>query len=386
MELLGAKLDGGRYEVMQRIATGAMGVVYRGRQAPLGREVAIKLLRESRMRCQHSISAFWREARAASMIDHPNVVRVIDFGLDRDLQYFIVMELLEGHSLEDVLGHDPLPPVRWSCEVVAQLLSALAAAHDAGVVHQDVKPGNVKLHRAYDSNGLEVEVAKLCDFGLAALLRATVVEDDDDAAVTSDELWGTPEYMSPEQARGERPTPSTDVYACGVILYQMTTGRLPFEHGTPAAIAQQHIECEPTPPSRIRPDLAPALEAVIMRALQKRAADRFPDARAMRAALLAAISPARRAGDRERVASERGDEATAPYPMQPEPLLPFDESSSVRRVTPIAQAAVVLARAQSQEALPELDALRRPLLPLWALGTAAASAGLALFWLLHHLH
>src|SRR5215510_4620486 len=129
MELLGAKLDGGRYEIMQRIATGAMGVVYRGRQAPLGRTVAIKLLRESRVRCQQSISAFWREARAASMIDHPNVVRVIDFGLDRDLHYFIVMELLDGRSLEEVLGRDPLPSLRWSCEIVAQLLSALAAAH-----------------------------------------------------------------------------------------------------------------------------------------------------------------------------------------------------------------------------------------------------------------
>jgi serine/threonine-protein kinase len=377
MELLGAKLDGGRYEVMQRIATGAMGVVYRGRQAPLGREVAIKLLRESRMRCQQSISAFWREARATSMIDHPNVVRVIDFGLDPDLQYFIVMELLEGCSLEDVLGREPLPPLRWACEIVAQLLSALAAAHDAGVVHQDVKPGNVKLHRTYDSNGSEVEIPKLCDFGLAAHLRATV-----DDGTTRDELWGTPEYMSPEQARGERPTPSTDVYACGVILYQMTTGRLPFEHGSPAEIAKQHIECAPTPPSEIRPDLDPALEVVILRALSKRSDERFAGARAMRAALLAAMSPARRAGDRESGESLRArqDEPTVPYRADSGAVPPFDESSSVRRVTPFAQAAVVVSR--SADAMAEAAAFRKSPFPLWALGAAAVSASLGLIWLL----
>ena len=408
MELLGAKLDGGRYEIMQRIATGAMGVVYRGRQAPLGREVAIKLLRESKIRCQHSISAFWREARAASMIDHPNVVRVIDFGLDRDLQYFIVMELLEGRSLEDVLGRDPLPSLRWSCEIIAQLLSALAGAHDAGVVHQDVKPGNVKLHRAYDANGDEVEIPKLCDFGLAVQLRTRVDDDDGDANNTRlDELWGTPEYMSPEQVRGERPTPSTDLYACGVMLYQMTTGRLPFEGNDATVIASQHLECEPTAPSEVRPGLDPALEAVILRALKKRPEDRFADARAMRVALLEALPPTRRAGDRDagsggvRRSSDpevgtTGDSHGAPardshgapardshgaparLPNEDEPTAPLrlpEGAPAGFGLVAVGPTAVPAARA-------ELWPLQRPSTHLWLFGSAGVVAGITMLWLL----
>ena len=413
MELLGAKLDGGRYEIMQRIATGAMGVVYRGRQAPLGREVAIKLLRESRVRCQHSISAFWREARAASMIDHPNIVRVIDFGLDRNYHYFIVMELLEGRSLEDVLGRDPLPSLRSSCEIIVQLLSALAAAHDAGVVHQDVKPGNVKLHRAYDANGEEVEIPKLCDFGLAAQLRATVA--DDEPGSTRDELWGTPEYMSPEQVRGERPTPSTDLYACGVMLYQMATGRLPFEAKEPTAIAAQHIDCAPTPPSEVRPGLDPALEAVILRALSKRPEDRFPDARAMRVALLEALPPTRRASDRESGEVVRGDresgeqrrgsdpgapplrrisddEPTAPVRLErpgadeTEPrftVTPADEIEP--EVGPTAVPADRSAQPLPLDALAELRRVKRSVVPLWMFGAIGVFAGIAVLWLLASL-
>ena len=378
MELLGAKLDGGRYEIMQRIATGAMGVVYRGRQAPLGREVAIKLLRESKIRCQHSISAFWREARAASMIDHPNVVRVIDFGLDRDLQYFIVMELLEGRSLEDVIGRDPLPSLRWSCEITAQLLSALAAAHDAGVVHQDVKPGNVKLHRAYDANGDEVEIPKLCDFGLAVQLRARV-EDDGDASSTRDELWGTPEYMSPEQVRGERPTPSTDLYACGVMLYQMTTGRLPFEGNDATVIASQHLECAPTLPSEIRPGLDPAIEAVILRALKKRAEDRFADTRAMRAALLAALPPTRRAGDRESGGVRRSSDpevAPARRSNEDEPTAPL----RLRECAPAAAPPTAVPAVRDK-----LWPLQRSSVHLWLFGSAGVAVGITALWLLASL-
>jgi serine/threonine-protein kinase len=380
MELLGAKLDGGRYEIMQRIATGAMGVVYRGRQAPLGREVAIKLLRESKIRCQQSISAFWREARAASMIDHPNVVRVIDFGLDRDLQYFIVMELLEGRSLEDVIGRDPLPSLRWSCEIVAQLLSALAAAHDAGVVHQDVKPGNVKLHRAYDANGDEVDIPKLCDFGLAVQLRARVEDDDQDAG-TRAELWGTPEYMSPEQVRGERPTPSTDLYACGVMLYQMATGRLPFEGNDPTVIAAQHLERAPTAPSEIRPGLDPALEAVILRALNKRPLDRFADARAMRVALLEALPPTRRAGDRE---SGVGVRRSSDPEVAPARRAGQDDPTAALRVGAGASAQPAPAAIATQRGA-LAAALQRSNASLWLFGSAGVVAGIIVLWLLASL-
>ncbi len=260
------KMVADRYRLEARIGQGGMGVVYRATHVLLDRPVALKLL--SGRIDEVTAKRFEREAKSASRLDHENCVRVLDFGVEPTALY-LVMELLDGHELARDLAAGALPPVRVAA-LGRQLARALAHAHESGLVHRDLKPANVFLARRGDG-----EVAKILDFGLARAVEAGATLTD--AGV----VFGTPEYMSPEQISGGRVDTPSDVYALGVVLYQMATGTLPFQAPDFAGMLAAHLDAVPVPPERRRPDLAipPALSALILRCLSKDPAAR-PTAKA----------------------------------------------------------------------------------------------------------
>ena len=270
-DLVGREVAG-RYRVLAKLGEGGMGAVYRGEQLSLKRKVAIKVLRPELSRDPGLVRRFNAEAELAARLSHPNTVNIYDFGQDADGALFIAMEFLEGRSLRDVMTHEgPLPPAR-AVVVAQQIAASLADAHAHGIVHRDLKPDNVML----TERGKDRDVVRVLDFGIAKL------RDDDrqtvNAMTRAGDLIGTPQYMAPEQIRGEQVDGRTDVYALGAMLYEMVTGRLPFEGPTVMAILSRHLTDTPEPPMARRPDLGlpPALDHLIMAALAKDPAHRQP--------------------------------------------------------------------------------------------------------------
>jgi serine/threonine protein kinase len=280
--LLGRVLAG-KLELQHLLGVGAMGKVYRARHLGLDKPVAIKVLSNlSDPRDQHA-RRFKAEARAASRLDHPNSVQILDFGEEPDLLY-LAMEYLEGIDLQELLRREGrLPPLRTAW-IMSQVLSALGAAHARGVVHRDMKPANVMLIEKGSEDGVIADFVKVCDFGLAKIL------DLDSAGslaglTRQGAVFGTPAYMSPEQARGEPTDARSDLYSCGVIAFKMLSGRTPFRGETPAMVMAQHVS-EPVPSLHaLVEDLDPRLVALVERLMAKRPADRFQDAREAREVL-----------------------------------------------------------------------------------------------------
>src|SRR5262252_1985304 len=289
----------GKFVIEALVATGGAGTVYRARQLALDRIVALKVLRQDIARDVHFIERFKREARAASRLDHPNSVRVFDFGhVDESLLY-LAMEFVEGRTLHQVITEEwPLGDARI-VDIMSQVLSAVAVAHEMGVIHRDLKPDNIMIIRTTSDDGEATELAKVCDFGIATL--GAVQRDGAGGRsagpwVTMDgSLVGTPGYMSPEQARGEPAGRRSDIYSAGVILYHMLAGRPPFEGESAYFVSMKHITDAPEPPSS-HAAVNPELEAVCLRALSKSPADRFGGAREMRAALRTALARTTPAG------------------------------------------------------------------------------------------
>jgi serine/threonine protein kinase len=274
MELVGHTL--GPYQVLEKIGYGGMAEVYKGFHPALNRYVAIKLLGQSLGADPNFARRFQREAQAIAVLDHPNIVQVFDFGAqplspEGDEIHYLVMEYVEGRDLRAemegrVSAAEPFTPGEIT-HILGQVAEALDYAHQHGVVHRDIKPGNILV----TDDGRVV----LTDFGLA-MLR------DRASQATLGNSFGTPEYIAPEQAIDSRAaSPQSDIYALGVILYEMVTGRLPFEDESPLSLALKHINQEPTPPGRYVPDLPEAVEAVILQALAKEPADRFSMAQGM---------------------------------------------------------------------------------------------------------
>jgi serine/threonine-protein kinase len=258
----------GRYRLEERLARGGMSTVYAATDLRLHKTVAVKVMAEHLAHDPTFVDRFTREARAAAMLSHPNVVGVSDQGSDQGL-VFLVMELVRGRTLRDLLTARGRLTVAEAFAVLEPVLSGLTAAHRAGIVHRDIKPENVLI-------GVD-GVVKVADFGIArAMSEASMT-------VTGTTL-GSVHYFSPEQARGDEVTGASDVYSLGIVLYEMLTGRRPFEGDSAAGVALKRLTDDPVPPSAWRA-VPPGLEAIVMRSLQRDPADRYPDATALADAL-----------------------------------------------------------------------------------------------------
>lgn len=255
-----APLLNNRYQLLQAFGTGGMAVVYRAHDLMLERTVAIKVLREDFSRDFAFRERFRQEAKAAANLSHPNIVTVHDFGLDSG-RLFIVMEYVPGTDLKSLLQQRGRFSLEEAIPLMVQACAGIGYAHRAGLVHCDVKPHNMLV--------TPDQRLKVTDFGIARAL-ATIRPDEQ-----SEVVWGSPQYFSPEQAAGAAPSPSSDVYSLGVILYEMLTGQLPFKSDNPAELARLHREMPPIAPRRLNPAIPPALEQIILKVLSKEPAARY---------------------------------------------------------------------------------------------------------------
>lgn len=282
--LLGRVL-GGKIEVQSFLGGGGMGAVFRAHHRTLDKAVAVKVLAQRGEADALRSARFAREAQATARFDHPNAVRILDFGEDGpDGLLYLVMELLDGRDLDQILRRvGPLSPPKLA-ELMMPALAALAAAHEQGVIHRDLKPANIMVIRRPDDEGHLVDFVKVCDFGLAKVFGADVFGSEV-TDVPSGRVVGTPLYMSPEQAVGEVVDGRSDVYSIGVVMYEMITGRPPFDAESKMEVMLKHVSEVPRPPSQLRPGLDPNFERLILWTLEKELGARCPSARELRRSL-----------------------------------------------------------------------------------------------------
>jgi serine/threonine-protein kinase len=354
--LLGRMLASDKYKIESVIGEGSAGAVYRGRHVALDMPLAIKVL-HPRFRADKTFARrFFAEARAASKLDHPNVTRVQDFGEEPDGLLYIVMELLRGMDLRQLMHTDDVSRTR-RIEILLSVLNALAAADDQGIVHRDIKPENIMVVESRDDDGKLVDLVKVCDFGLATVKpRVAGGTDIRQAAAAMSWVAGTPQYMSPEQILGEDLDVRADLYACGVILFELLTDRLPFHHSSVMHLMRMQLY---EPPPRMRtldPTIDAGLEALTMRALSKRPEDRFQSPREFRSALRDATRTSRNKTTHgwlpaEAEAKARAQVVTArPSPPAPQPAPP---SAPQPAPQPAPKTLPAMARAREQSATPE---------------------------------
>jgi eukaryotic-like serine/threonine-protein kinase len=284
------RLIAGNFRIERLIGQGAMGNVYRAEQLSLGKAVAVKVLHAHLMADEKLVGRFKREAKSASRLNHPNSIQIIDSGQDTDGTLFIAMELLPGRDLAQVIRDEfPLPLPRI-VRIMTQVMSALDEAHAQGVIHRDLKPSNIMLT---ERRG-EKDFVKVCDFGIAKATTPDGEDDDRQQMLTIQGLvCGTPEYMSPEQARAEVLDGRADLYSAAIILYQLVTGDIPYRADSPMGIVSRHLAETPVRPSTRRPDLPipKALDDIVLRGMEKDRSRRFATAVDFRAALEALVPP-----------------------------------------------------------------------------------------------
>jgi len=251
-----------RYQIHRTIASGGMAVMYLAQDLLLERRVALKILRRDFSGDQEFQNKFRAEARASAQLSHPNIVTTYDFGYDADRLY-IVFELVEGKELKSILEESSPLSISQALDYLRQAGRGLGYAHEKGIVHCDVKPQNMLVS--------ELGILKITDFGIARAMDSISHDERYDV------VWGSPYYLSPEQARGFPPSPATDVYSLGVIAYQMLTGKLPFDAEDSIELARKHREDPPQAPKTINPALSNELNAFILKAMAKQPIDRFVD-------------------------------------------------------------------------------------------------------------
>lgn len=281
--LLGRTFDD-TYRLDALVESGGMGTVYRATNLLTDEQVAVKVLNARVVRDEAVQQRFRREARAAKLLQHANTVAVTDSGQTSDGYVYIVMEFLEGRSLRDVLAREaPLDAAR-AVSLMLQISAAIAAAHEAGIIHRDLKPGNVFIVQRKDAP----PVVKVLDFGIAKLATEFTDRAQQKKRTQTHAMTGTPRYMSPEQFNGAKLSFASDVYSLGVILYEMLTGVTPFISTTPHELALKHSSQIPRPPREMVTSIPEAIEKIALEALEKKPAERPPDARAFHHQLYAA--------------------------------------------------------------------------------------------------
>ncbi|NUM49400.1 MAG: serine/threonine protein kinase, partial [Anaerolineales bacterium] len=249
-----------RYALQKKIGKGGMAVVYEAHDLMLERTVAIKILRESFSRDPAFRERFRQEAKAAANLTHPNIVTIHDFGYDAG-RLFIVMEHVPGTDLKTIVEQRGRFNLEEGIPLLVQTCAGVGYAHRAGLVHCDIKPHNILI--------TPDQRVKVTDFGIARAL-ASIKPDE-----KMDVVWGSPQYFSPEQADGRAPSPASDVYSLGVIMYEMFTGRLPFISNSTEHLARMHRETRPLPPSQLNPDIPPVLEQIIQKVMTKEPSSRY---------------------------------------------------------------------------------------------------------------
>lgn len=328
----GATVFNGRYELHRQLARGGTADVFLARDQLLDRPVAVKVLFSSFASDETFVERFRQEAQSAANLSHPNIVAIYDWGEERGT-YFIVMEYVEGRSLAEILNTEgPLHPDR-AAEVASDVADALGFAHRNGLVHNDVKPGNILISPSGQ--------VKVTDFGITTVIAKAKAEQSKDGKQM---VFGTPSYLSPEQAQGKPVDPKSDLYSLGVVLYEMLTGTPPFTGGSPGEIAAAHVRNRPKPPSEHGIKVARSLEAINLKLLAKNPSNRYPAADNLRADLRRY-----REGQhdlRTKKAAEAKPAGIAPAPIAPVPApqaapepVPIDATQAIAPTAPVAQAA-----------------------------------------------
>ncbi|NLO86836.1 MAG: Stk1 family PASTA domain-containing Ser/Thr kinase [Clostridiales bacterium] len=261
-----------RYKLEDFIGQGGMSLVYRAVDIRTGHSVAVKILKSEYNSDKEFLERFQREAQAASLMSHHNIVNLLDVGVEGDYRY-LVLEYVSGNTLKDVIRQKGRLNTATTIQIAIRILSALQHAHDNGIIHRDIKPQNVLMH-------LDGHV-KVADFGIARMTNAFTISK-------GDTVVGSVHYSSPEQATGTVVEATSDIYSTGVVMYEMLTGRVPFVGDTPVSVAMQHIQDPPPPITNFAPETPPAVVAVVMKALEKKASDRFQSAREMADVLMKA--------------------------------------------------------------------------------------------------
>ena len=263
MDMIG-KILGGRYEIIEKIGEGGMAEVYKAKCHLLNRYVAVKILKPEYAKDETFVKRFRREAQSAAALTHANIVSVYDVGAEGDINY-IVMELLESKTLKDYIEEHGAMPSDLVLKISAQIASALETAHKAHIIHRDIKPQNIVLNKNM--------VAKVTDFGIAKITNVP------SATITSfGSTMGSVHYFSPEHAKGGYTDEKSDIYSLGVVMYEMATGKLPFDADSPVSVALKQIQEDPIPPIDVNPNVSPALNQIILKALQKSTAHRYQNA------------------------------------------------------------------------------------------------------------
>jgi serine/threonine protein kinase len=249
-----------RYKILAHLGSGGMANVFRARDLNLQRDVAVKILREDFIDDPNFRARFLQEARSAANLVHPNIVTIYDFGIDQN-RYYIVMEYVDGTDLKSVIRDADQPDIPNALDLMIQICEGVGYAHRAGLVHCDLKPQNILV----SPDGR----AKVTDFGISRALASINPEE------RTEIVWGSPKYFAPEQASGSAPSPSSDVYALGVILYEMLTGKLPFAAENSQGLAELHQSATPPSPRGLNSDISPTLESILLKVLSKEPGARY---------------------------------------------------------------------------------------------------------------